>query len=772
MKKLFVITLFLIAGIFSDAQEASDHLAGNGSTDYTVYVNPLIGTSKMGHVFPGATAPFGMVQLSPQTHFEPMHLQDGSYNKKTYAYCAGYQYSDSTIIGFAHTNFSGTGHADLGDFLVMPTTGELMLDPLKGKADKSGFYSPFSHQKEEASPGYYKVVLDRYHIEAALTATERVGFHQYTFPASEEAHIILDMVYNVYHHEQKNVWTFIRVENDSLITGYRQTKGWARDRKVFFAMQFSKPFKSYGHKKYDTILYDGFYRRFQQEENFPEMAGKNLRAYFNFETREGEQICIKFALSPVSTAGALKNMKAEIPHWNFDQVREETREKWNKELGKIAVTTLNDGDKINFYTALYHTCLSPIVYEDVDGQYRGLDQNIHSSQGFTNYTIFSLWDTYRALHPLFNLIQPDRNNDMIKSMLAHYDQSVHKMLPIWSHYANENWCMIGYHAASVIADAMAKGVGNFDPAHALEACVSTANVRYFEGIGAYLDYHYVPDDKSHSSVSKTLEYAYDDWCIAQVAKRLGRDSLQDAFMQRATYYHNVYDPEIGFMRPRLSDGTFRRNFAPKDTHGQGFIEGNAWNYGLYVPQNLEEMVDLMGGKTPFTQHLDSLFSMEIAEKYIAKHEDITRDGIIGTYVHGNEPGHHIPYLYNWAGAPHKTQERVRMIMDTMYAPTVEGLCGNDDAGQMSAWYVFSSLGFYPVTPGSPFYALGSPLVKKAVIHLHNGNTLSIEAKHQGRKNVYVKQVTFNGKTVQGNVLSHQALMKGGRLVFYLSPTAP
>lgn len=758
------LSLFFCSCNDNNQQENSKSIP---TVDYTQYVNPFIGTSKMGHVFPGATTPFGMVQLSPQTNFEVMFKNDGSYNTETYEYCAGYQHKDSTIIGFAHTNFSGTGHSDLGDFLIMPTTGNLVLDPIESN-DTKGFYSKFSHDNEEASPGYYKVDLDSYNIKAELTASERVGFHQYTFPKSDSSHIILDMVYNVYHHDNKNIWTFIRVENDSTITGYRQTKGWARDKKVFFAAKFSKPFTSYGHKKYDTVKYDGFYRRFKQDENFPEMAGKDIRAYFNFNTTENEQIKIKFALSSVSSAGAMKNLETEIPHWDFEKTKQETQQKWNKELSKIEVETLTEAQKTTFYTALYHTNLSPIIYEDVDGQYRGLDQNIHQSDGFTNYTIFSLWDTYRALHPLFNITQPERNNDMIKSMLAHQDESVHKMLPIWSHYANENWCMIGYHATSVIADAMAKNVGDFDYNRALEASVNTASVSYFDGLGDYIEYKYVPDDKSHSSVSKTLEYAYNDWCILQMAQKVGDQDLEQQFYERSKYYKNVYDPQIGFMRPKLANGKFRDEFDPMDTHGQGFIEGNAWNYGLYVPQNIDDMIDMMGGKDRFSQHLDSLFTMEIDDKYIAKHEDITRDGIIGNYVHGNEPGHHIPYLYNWTNNPEKTQARVRMIMDTMYGASVEGLCGNDDAGQMSAWYIFSSLGFYPVTPGSSDYALGSPLVKEAKIHLENGKTLSITANNQSKDNVYVKSISINGKIIEDTSLSHQDIMNGGKIIFEMS----
>ncbi len=772
-KKLSMLkktVLFILLGSLMgcDSTNKTEKLNTISDKDFTQYVNPFIGTSKMGHVFPGATAPFGMVQLSPQTNFEVMFNDDGTYNTKTYEYCAGYQYRDSSIIGFTHTNFSGTGHSDLGDFLLMPTTGKLVLDPIVTKNNEKGFYSKFSHENEEASPGFYMVDLESYGIKAELTTSDRVGFHQYTFPKSDNAHIILDLVYNIYHHDNKNVWTFIRVENDSTVTGYRQTKGWARTKKVFFAMEFSKPFKNYGHKKYDDVKYDGFYRRFNQEENFPEMAGKDIRAFFNFDTDEGEKINIKFALSSVSTEGAMKNLKAEIPHWDFNKVKEQTKAKWNDELSKIEVTTLTKDDKKAFYTALYHTNLSPILYEDVDGQYRGLDQNIHTSEGFINYTIFSLWDTYRALHPLFNITQPKRNNDMIKSMLAHHDESVHNMLPIWSHYANENWCMIGYHATSVIADAMAKNIGDFDHKLALQASVNTATVNYFDGLGDYIDFGYVPDDKSHSSVSKTLEYAYNDWCIAQMAKRVKNTEIENEFLLRAAYYNNVYDSEIGFMRPKLIDGTFRKEFDPMDTHGQGFIEGNAWNYGLYVPHNIDAMIEMMGGKEHFAKHLDSLFTMEIDEKYIEKHEDITRDGIIGNYVHGNEPGHHIPYLYNWTGKAYKTQQQVRMIMKEMYGSTVDGLCGNDDAGQMSAWYVFSSLGFYPVTPGSTDYAIGSPLIKEALIHLSNGKTLKIIAKNQRKENIFVNNVKLNGKELRDFLLPHSAFENGGELIFEMS----
>lgn len=730
------------------------------------YINPLIGTQRMGHTYPGASVPFGAVQLSPDTDTIPYEANK-KYNGKVYEYCAGYQYEDKTIVGFSHTHFSGTGHSDLGDFLLMPTTGELQLNP--GTADKpqSGYRSAYSHSNETALANYYKVKLDDHNITAELTTSTRVGIHRYTFPEKAETHIILDLMHGIYNHNEKNVWTFIRIENDTLVTGYRQTQGWARTRTVYFAMAFSKPIKQYGSRKYDeNNIYKGFWRKFDETKNFPEAAGKNLRMYFDFDVAAGEQVLVKFALSPVSTAGALANMQQEVPHWDFDRTRRDGEQLWEKELNKIQVETLTEDDKVNFYTAMYHAFLAPTVYMDTDGSYKGLDQNIHKAEGFTNYTTFSLWDTYRALHPLFNVVQPKRNSDMINSMLAHYDQSVHKALPVWSHYANENWCMIGYHAVSVIADAVAKGTTGFDTKKALEACINSSNLPYYDGIELYRKLGYVPEDKNGSSVSKTLEYAYDDWCIAQMAKKLGNETAHSEYSKRADSYTNVFDKESGFMRPRLSDGSFKREFDPLDTHGQGFIEGNAWNYSLYVPHNPEWLVKTHGGKEKFAQHLDSLFTMELPDKYFANTEDISRDGIIGNYVHGNEPSHHVAYLYNWTNQPWKTQQRVRMILDAMYKPKPDGLGGNDDCGQMSTWYIFSALGFYPVAPGNASYALGSPLVKQATLNFENGKTLKIIAKNQSPKNVYVTKVELNGKPLQHSI-THGELMNGGELVFYM-----
>ena len=739
----------------------------SNSQKLTSYVNPFVGTKNMGHTFPGATAPFGMVQLSPETNQVPYAI-DGKYNPETYRYCSGYQYDDKTIFGFAHTHFSGVGHSDLGDFLMMPTVGKLTLEPGTAELPKSGYHSQFTKNTEKASPGFYEVVLDDYGIKAELTASERVGFHRYTFPKSTESHIILDLMSNIYNYDSKNVWTFVRVEDNQTVTGYRETTGWARTKKVFFAMKFSKPFKKYGRKRYEKVEYNGFYRKFNEDENFPEFAGRQIRAYFDFDTTENEQILVKFALSNTSTSGAMKNLEAEIPHWDFEKTKKETEAKWEKELSKIEVQTLTENDKTTFYTALYHTMMSPILYQDVDGKYRDIDQNIHNAKDFTNYTVFSLWDTYRALHPLYNIIQPKRNNDFIKSMLSHARHSVHKALPIWSHYANENWCMIGYHAVSVLADAVAKNTTDADLKAMLNASVTSSNLKYYDGIGDYLKYGYVPEDKSSSSVSKTLEYAYDDWCIAQLAKKSGDKNLENEYLKRSENYRNVYNPKSGFMHPKLSDGTFKKDFDPMDTHGQGFIEGNAFNYGLYVPQNIPEMIKMMGGKNKFSKHLDEIFTTEIAEKYIEKNEDITRDGIIGNYVHGNEPGHHIPYLYNFTKDPWKTQERVRMIMRKMYSHGEDGLCGNDDAGQMSAWYVFSAMGFYPVLPGSDEYQLGSPLLISAKINLENGKTLKIRTENQSEKNVYVSKVLVNGREIKNQTLKHSDIANGGEIVFVMS----
>ncbi|MDQ6469258.1 GH92 family glycosyl hydrolase [Flavobacterium sp. LHD-80] len=753
---------FLMLGTISNAQKKKVE-----KRNLIQYVDPMIGTARMGHTYPGATVPFGSVQLSPETDTIAYSL-NGKYNGEVYKYCAGYQYEDKTIVGFSHTHFSGTGHSDLGDFLIMPTTGKLQLNPGIASKPESGYRSAFSHSTEKAESAYYSVFLEDHKIKAELTATTRVGMHQYTFPKSDEAHIILDLTSGIYNYDKKNVWTFVRVENDTLITGYRQTNGWARTRTVYFAMSFSKPIKNYGQAAQEKSVYRGFWGRFDQTKNFPEMAGQNLKLFFDFNTEEGEKIKIKMALSPVSSAGALENMKKEVPSWDFEKVKKQSQEVWNNELNKIQIEAIQKEDYVNFYTAMYHAFLGPTEYMDLDGNYKGLDMNVHKAENFKNYTSYSLWDTYRALHPFFNIIQPARNADMVSSMLAHSDQSVHKMLPIWSHYANENWCMIGYHSVSVVADAIVKGNIKFDAEKALQACVNTAKVPYYDGLEYYMKMGYVPEDKNGASVSKTLEYAYDDWAIAQAAKKLGKTAIYNEFIERSKNYKNVYDEKTGFMRPKLNDGTFKKEFDPLDTHGQGFIEGNSWNYSLYVPQDPADMIKMMGGNDKFKVRLDSLFNMHLPDKYFENTEDITRDGIIGNYVHGNEPSHHVVYLYNWTDSPWKAQDKIRMILKKMYRNGADGLGGNDDFGQMSAWYIFSSLGFYPVAPGSDEYVLGSPLVKNATFNLENGKKFEVETVNQSDKNVFVSKVLLNGKELSEPFLKHSDVMKGGKITFYMS----
>jgi predicted alpha-1,2-mannosidase len=758
LEKTFLFLLLCLGVLPLTAQEAVE--------DLTKFVNPLIGTKEMGHVFPGACVPFGMVQLSPDTDTIP-YAADGKYTGTVYRYCAGYQYNDKTIVGFSHTHFSGTGHSDLGDFLIMPTVGKIQLDP--GTADKpeSGYRSRFNHDTEKAEPGYYKVNLEDDNILAELTASTHTGFHQYTFPASADAHIILDMNHGIYNYDGKVLWSYIRVENDTLVTGYRITSGWARTNYLYFAMVFSKPFKEYGGKNEEQLVYKGFWRKFDQEHNFPEMAGRKLKAHFDFETTRGEKVKVKFALSAVSTEGAIKNLQSEIPHFDFEEIRAQARERWQNELGRIIIEASPE-KKTTFYTSLYHTFINPVQYMDVDGKYRGLDHNIHQAEGFVNYTIFSLWDTYRALHPLFTLIQPERTSDMINSMLAHYDQSVHKMLPVWSHFGNENWCMIGYHAVPVIADAWANGIHGFDGKRALEACVATATHRNYGNLGDYIDLNYVPFEANANGSSMTLEYAYDDWTISKLAESLGENTTAELFRKRSENWKTIFDDGTGFVRARKRDGTWKILFDAMHTANEGFIEGNAWNYSLYVPQDIPELIKRMGGSKRFVSHLDSLFTMYMPDKYFAETEDITREGLIGCYVHGNEPSHHVAYMYNWAGQPWKTQERVHQIVNTMYLNKPDGLCGNDDCGQMSAWYIFSSLGFYPVCPGSGEYAIGSPSVSRGTLQLGGGKTLTVRANNLSGKNIYINSVILNGKPLLSPFIKNSEIREGGELIFEMS----
>ena len=729
------------------------------------YVNPMIGTDGMGHTFPGACAPFGIVQLSPDTDTIP-HNIDGKYQKKVYEYCAGYQYHDKTIVGFSHTHFSGTGHSDLGDILIMPTTGELKLNPGTEDNPDSGYRSRFSHETEKSMPGYYEVMLDDYKVKAQLTATQRVGVHKYTFPKSGDGRIILDLNHGIYNYDGKTLWASIRVESPTLITGYRITNGWARTNYTYFAISFSQPIENYGYQDFEKILYRGFWRKFQVNKNFPEMAGRKVVSYFEFDTEANAEVVVKVALSATSTDGAVKNLMAEAATNDFDTIASQTSNEWNRQLSSIEVEGTDD-QKAMVYTSYYHTMINPSVYMDVDGKYRGLDQNTHQADGFNNYTIFSLWDTYRAEHPFLMLMKPTQARDMAVSMIRHQQQSAHGMLPIWSHMANDNWCMSGYHATSVLADAIVKGA-DVDKAEALKAMVSTSNVPYFEGIGEYVKLGYVPLEASSTAASTTLEYCYDDWTIYKTALAAGNKEVADEYYKRALNYRNIYDKEQGFARPKYRDGSFKAEFDVLQTHGEGFIEGNSWNFSFHVPHDVFGVINQMGGEQEFLRKLDELFAMHLPEEYYAANEDITADCLIGGYVHGNEPSHHIPYLYAWTSQPWKTQYWVREVMNKMYKNHIRGLGGNDDCGQMSAWYLFSAMGFYPVCPGTDQYVLGAPYVPYMKLALDNGKTFEIKAPEVSDKNRYVKSVLLNGKPYTKTYITHSDLVNGGTLEFVMS----
>lgn len=753
--KYFILFLFSMLQLSVYAQRNID------------YVNPMVGTKSMGHTFPGACAPFGLVQLSPDTEMIP-HNIDGVYQPDAYRYCAGYQYDDSTIVGFSHTHFNGTGHSDLGDILIMPMTGDVKLDMGTAEDPESGYRSRFNHANEKAEVGYYSVMLDDYGVLAELTASERVGVHRYTFPeGTDTGHVVLDLDYGIYYYDGKTVMANLRVEDPYTLTGYRITRGWSRMNYTHFAVKFSKPIVNYGCRNKEEVKYRGFWRKFDMTDNFPEMFGTRLTAFFDFDFSDGKPLEIQVALSPVDCLGAMKNLQAETLTKSFDKVRVQTQQKWEKELGCIEMNA-DDDTKAVFYTALYHTMINPSVYQDVDGRYRGIDHNIHQSEpGFVNYTVFSVWDTFRAQHPLMNLIKPQRSSQFVNSMLRHYQQSVHHALPVWSHMGNENWCMIGYHSVSVLADAIVKGV-DIDKELALQACLSSANVNYYDGTGAYRKLGYVPLETNASAASVTLEYAYDDWTIHALGKLMGDKNVADEYGRHALNYRNVFDPSLGFARPKLQDGTFKKDFDLLDTHGQGFIEGNTWNYSFFAPHDVNGLINQMGGERQFVRRLDSLFTMHLPAKYFENTEDINEEGLMGNYVHGNEPSHHVAYLYRWTDEPWKAESRLHAIMKQMYKNKIDGLSGNDDCGQMSAWYIFSSMGFYPVCPGSDQYVIGSPLVEEAVIHLGNGKQFTVKAENYAAENVFVKSMTLNGKPYKKSFITHSDIINGGELVFEMS----
>ena len=739
-------------------------VSAQSKVDVTAFVNPMIGTDGMGHTFPGACAPFGIVQLSPETDTIP-HNIDGKYQGNVYSYCAGYQYHDPTIVGFSHTHLSGTGHSDLGDVMLMPQTGRLILTPGTASRPDEGYRSRYSHNTEKASVGYYEVTLADNNVRVQLTATPRVGVHKYTFPKGQDSRLILDLLHGIYNYDGKVLWSSIRVENDTLLTGYRITNGWARANYTYFAISFSKPILSYGYRDKKRSKYLGFWRKFQLYQYFPEMAGQNMVAYFNFDNSRSQDLTVKVALSAVSTEGAQKNLTTEVGSKSFEEVYAATRASWQRELSIISCQGTDD-QKAMLYTSLYHTMINPSVYMDVDRKYRGLDGNIHEATDFDNYTVFSLWDTYRAEHPLLNLLKTDRNTNMVKSMLAHWRQSVHHVLPVWSLMGNEGWCMTGYHAVTVLADAIVKGA-LIDKDEAFKAMVSTATWTRFPGLKEYMTLGYAPYDRDATAASNTLEYSFDDFTIYAAALKEGRTDIAEPFARRALYYRNTFDKPLGFASPRYADGRFKADFDPYQTYNEGFIEGNSWNFSFHAPQDVYGLMGVMGGEEAFLQKLNRLFEMNLPPKYYKDNEDITADCLVGGYVHGNEPSHHIPYLYAWTSTPWLTQQRLRTIMNKMYRNHIRGLGGNDDCGQMSAWYIFTAMGFYPVCPGSDQYVLGAPYLPYMNVALPNGKHLTIKAPNVSDKNCYVQSLKLNGRAYTKLYLTHADLLNGCTLEYVM-----
>jgi predicted alpha-1,2-mannosidase len=730
--------IFLLAGvaglIFNSCRTASEEV------NYVDYVDPYIGTDYHGHVFLGANVPYGAVQLGP-TNFV-----------KGWDWCSGYHYSDSVMHGFSHTHLSGTGIGDLGDLLIMPYTGVLMTDPGRQEDISNGYASYYSHDAEIARPGYYQVDLKCYGISVELTATERVGVHRYRYPENETSRMIVDLKAGI--GWDKVTGAHLRQVGEKTFTGYRYSRGWAPDQRFYFAIEMSE--------KPETV------NLFDNEEEEITLAGdeKVMKAVFTFAGTGKKEVLLKVGVSPVSEENALANLKAEVPHWNFDDVVQQATKKWNSELAKIDVKSDDAAKLRTFYTAMYHLMIHPSLYNDANGDYRGSDKEVYANPGFNNYTVFSLWDTYRTAHPLYTILDPVRVNDFVKSMIAIYDQQ--GSLPVWHLMGCETGTMVGNHSIPVIADAYFKGIGDFDPHKALDAMIVTALHDDGDGLPYVAELGYVPSDKTRESVSKGLEYAVDDWAIAKMAKALGREDDYQVFMERAGFYRNYYDPSVGFFRGKNYDGTWSEPFHPVYTvHEEGnYTEGNAWQYLWMVPQDPEGLIDLLGGDEIFLKRLDSLFIIP-SDLNEGASPDIS--GLIGQYAQGNEPSHHTTYLYTYAGQQWKTAEKVRYILDHHYTDQPDGIIGNEDCGQMSAWYIFSSLGFYPVNPSNSAYVMGSPLHDEATINLGGGKKFTVKANKNSRQNIYIQSVILNGKPYEKSFITHGDIMKGGLLEFEMGP---
>lgn len=725
MKIFTYITLLCLLGACTSLQESLKE-------DYSAYVDPFIGTDFTGNTYPGAQAPFGMVQLSPDNGLP-------GWNR-----ISGYFYPDSTIAGFSHTHLSGTGAGDLYDISFMPVTL-----PYKEAEPPLGIYSKFSHKDETASAGYYKVLLRDYNIKVELTATERCGIQRYTFPEADAA-IFLNLKKAMNWDATSD--SYIEIVDSVTIQGYRFSEGWARNQRVYFRTRFSKAFNQI---KIDTTTIVKDNKR----------IGTAYIARFDFKTKKKEQILLSTAISSVSMEGAAKNLQIEVPENDFDKYLNITRNKWNKQLSKVEIKTNYPKDRAIFYTALYHSMLAPTIYSDVDGGYYGPDKKMHHSRGWTNYTTFSLWDTYRAAHPLFTYTAPERVNDMIKSFIAFYQQN--GRLPVWNLYGSETDMMIGYHAVPVIVDAYLKNIGDFDKEEALKACMVTSNYDEYRGIGAYKKIGYVPYDikdeynADNWSLSKTLEYAFDDYCIAKMADKMGKRRIADEYYKRSENYKNMYNPMISFMQPRDSKGIFIKDFNP-DKYTPHITESNGWQYFWSVQHDIKGLINLVGGKIRFAQKLDSMFT------YHPNNKDelpIFSTGMIGQYAHGNEPSHHVIYLFNSVNQPCKTQKYIAEVMNKLYDDTPGGICGNEDCGQMSAWYVFSAMGFYPVNPVSGQYEIGTPLFPEVKLHLENGKTFTVLAPAVSKENIYIQSVKIDKKSYNRSYITHQQIMSGSTVEF-------
>lgn len=697
--------------------------------DLIGYTNPMIGTDFTGNTYPGAQVPFGMVQLSPDNGLPGWDR------------ISGYYYPDSTIAGFSHTHLSGTGAGDLYDISFMPVT-----NPYKTGAEPLGIYSSFSHNDESASAGYYRVLLKDYNINVELTATERCGIQRYTFPEAESS-IFLNL-------KKAMNWDFtadshIEVVDSCTIRGYRHSWGWSPKQYIYFQTRFSRPFDAF---QLDTTAIT------TKDKG---RIGTAAVARFDFKTKQNEEILVTTALSGTSMEAAARNLEAEAPKDDFDFYMMQAQENWTKELAKIEVTSDDADKKTIFYTAMYHAMLAPTIYSDVDGSYFGPDGQVHQAEGWTNYSTFSLWDTYRASHPLFTYLQPERVSDMIQCFLHFYEQN--GALPLWNLYGWETDMMIGYHAVPVIVDAYLKGIGDFDPVKALEACVTTANRDDYRSIGFYKEKGYVASDHENWSMSKTMEYAYDDYCIARMAEAMGEKEIADEFYRRSQNYRNVFNPETSFMQPRDSKGNFIPNYDP-EAYIEDICESNGWQYYWSVAHDIDGLIELTGGEARFAERLDSMFTYETADK---SKLPIFSTGMIGQYAHGNEPGHHVIYLYNRVKQPWKTQQYAAQVMHTLYKNTPDGICGNEDCGQMSSWYVFSAMGFYPVDPISGQYEIGSPIFPEVKMYLANGKTFVVRAENVSDENIYIQSVTVNGQPYNKSYITHEMIMQGDTIHFVM-----